>query len=86
MGSAALVIVVVVALVAVAGWLVVRARQPAPPPNANESGPDAMWDSDGAVPREPGGLPMQRPAEGMPDTSERIADQARRESSEGPGH
>jgi hypothetical protein len=58
MGAAAAVIAFAVLLVAVVGYFVVRARQPAPPPNANEGGTDSMWDSDGAVPRDPGGAPL----------------------------
>lgn len=61
MGAAAAVIAVLVLLVAVVGYFVVRARQPAPPPNANEDGTDSAWDSDGAVPRDPGGMPMTEP-------------------------
>jgi hypothetical protein len=64
MGAAVAAVLVVIFLIAVVGYFVVRGRQPAPPRNANEDGPDATWDSDGAVPREPGGMPLtDRPEE-----------------------
>lgn len=63
MGAAVGAILVVVFLIAVVGYFVVRARQPAPPPHGNEGGSDTMGDSDGAVPREPGGMPLTRPPE-----------------------
>jgi hypothetical protein len=84
MASIALGIVLVVVLIGIVGWLVVRARQPAPPPNANEGYPDAMWDSDGAVQKDPDGMPMQPPGDG-PSQNPAIKDQADRESADGPG-
>jgi hypothetical protein len=63
MGAAAATILVVIFLIALVGYLVVRARQPTPPPHEREGGTDTMWDSDGAVPRDPGGMPLSRPPE-----------------------
>jgi hypothetical protein len=85
MGSLALIVVVVAVVVGVVGFLVVRARQPAPPPNANENRHvDAAWDSDGAVPKEADGTPLQSPGE-APSHSDAIQEQAQREAGRGPG-
>jgi len=83
MGSLALIVVVVAVVIGVVGFLVVRARQPAPPRNANEGQPDSMWDNDGAVAKEPGGMPMQRSSEDAPSHSDAIARQAEREAERG---
>lgn len=63
MGAATAAILVAIFVIAIAGYFVVRARQPAPPPNASDSGPDGMGDSDGAVARDPAGMPLERPEE-----------------------
>ena len=58
-----LLIALAIGLLVVVGLVVLllRGRQPAPPPHANEGPRDAMWDSDGAVPRDPAGMPFRTP-------------------------
>ena len=79
MGAATVaVLVVVLVLVGVVGYLIVRARQPAPPPNANEGGTDSAWDSDGAIPRDSDDMPLARPSDDPRDQSvEDLQDRAR---------
>jgi len=76
-------VILVLVVVGVIGYIAVRATQGKPPPHANANAqPDAIHDTDGAVPRDPDGMPMAAPSDdpagGVDDLHRRAQDPAER--------